>query len=337
MKEEKPMPTTKSILNKKLCVILLSAIFFSFSPALFAAETYPNKPIRLILPFPPGGGTDSLGRIIGQRLAERLGQPVLPENRPGAAGTLGVEFAAKAPPNGYTIVLAIQTFAIAPSIYRKLNFDPIKDLAPITLVAQIPNILLVRPSLPVKSLKELVQYAKANPNKLNFGSGGIAGSGHLGGELLKSLANIDIVHVPYKGAGPALIGLMGGEVDILVASASGTIPPLQAGKVRALAVLGNERTPSLPNVPTAKEAGMDNYEVISWYGVLAPAGTPRDIINRLNEELHKVVKEPDTIEKMKKIGADPMINTPEQFGEFIKADIVRWSKVIKEANISIIE
>ena len=193
--------------------------------------------------------------------------------------------------------------------------------------------LFVRPSLPVKNLKEFVEYAKANPGKLNYGSSGIGATTHLAAELLKSLAKINIVHVPYKGGGPALIGLMGGEIDMVVSATSAALPQIQAGKVRALAVLSNERLPSLPNVPTAKEAGIDNCEVTSWYGILAPAGTPRDIVNRLNAEWIKIAAMPDTKEKMQNAGFEPLSSTPEQFSEFLKTEIVRWAKVIKEANI----
>ena len=310
-------------------------LLFCVAAAPLCAQTYPNRPIKLILPFPPGGATDILGRVIGQKLAERLGQPVVPENHPGAAGNLGVEFASKQRPDGYTIVLANQTFAVSSLIYKKVNLDPVKDLAPITLVAEIPNVLVVRPSLPVKNLKEFVDYARNNPGKLNFGSGGIAGSGHLAGEMLNSLAKVKLVHVPYKGANQAMIGVMGNEVDMVVIGTPAAVPQIQAGKVRALAVLQDERVPSLPNVPTAKEAGIDNFEVVNWYGLLAPAGTPRSIISRLNEEWGRIVSMADTKEQMLKAGTDPLSCTPEKFSEAIKAEIARWGKVIKDAKLSV--
>ncbi len=301
------------------------------------AQSYPNKPIRFILPFAPGGSFDILGRIIGPKLAERLGQPVVPENRPGAGGNIGAEVTAKARPDGYTLLLTGTTISLSPSLYRKLHFDPIKDFTPVSLVAQTPLVVVIQPSLPVKNLKELVEYAKANPGKLNFGSGGIASTPHLAGELLKSLAKIDIVHVPYKGVGPALIGLMGREVDMVPASASAALPHIQSGKMRALAVLSNERIRSLPNVPTAKEAGIDNFDVTMWYGILAPAGTPRDIVTRLNAEWTTIATIPDIMEKIQKVGFEPMSSTPEQFAGFLKAEILRWSKIIKEANIPSID
>ncbi len=315
--------------------LMIMGAFLLIGPmvAPLGAQSYPNKPIRLILPMAAGGPTDILGRIIGQRMAERLGQPVVIENRPGAGGNIGCEVAAKARPDGYTILFSSTALATSPSLYKKLNYDPIKDLAPIAQTAQSPNVLLVHPSLPVKNLKELVEYAKANPGKLNYSSGGIGVTTHLASELLNSLAKIKIVHVPYKGGGPALIALVSGEVQMQVIGPSVALPQIQAGKVRALAVLSNQRLSSLPNVPTAKEAGIDNYEVTSWFGILVPAGAPREIINRLNEEWIRSAAMSDTIEKMQKVGFEPVSGTPEQFGEFIKAETVRWAKVIKEANI----
>lgn len=297
------------------------------------AQPYPTKPIRLILPLAPGGAADLLGRVIGSKLAERLGQPVVCENRSGAGGNLAHEFVAKAQRDGYTILLGASSLATVPSLYKKLNYDPVKDLAPISLTAQVDVAVLARASLPVKNLKDLVEYAKANPGKLNFGSGGVGNATHLAGELLKSLAKIDMVHVPYKGAGPAMIGLVGGEIDVHLLSATAALSHIQGGKVRALAVLGKERSRSLPNVPTAKEAGFD-LVVTLWYGILAPAGMPGHIVKRLNEEWIKIAVMPDTIKKIQDAGLDPLSGTPDQFSEFLKAEITRWGKVVKEANIS---
>jgi tripartite-type tricarboxylate transporter receptor subunit TctC len=299
------------------------------------AQTYPNKPIRFILPFPPGGPTDILGRLIGQKLADRFGQPVVPENRPGAGANVGLEVGAKAKPDGYTLTLASPSLSISPTLYKKLNYDSVKDFAPVTLVAEIPNVLLVPPSLPVKTLKELVEYAKANPGKLNFGSGGIGTSNHLASELLKNLAKINIVHVPYKGSSQAMIAMMGGEIGMVVVGIPPSQAQIQAGKVRALAVLSEQRLSAFPNIPTAKEAGIDHFEVTTWYGILAPAGTPRDIIARLNAEWIKIAAMPDTREKMQNAGFEPMTSTPENFAEFVKTEIVRWGKVIKDANVNI--
>lgn len=303
------------------------------------AQSYPNKPIRFIVPFPPGA-TDVLARIVGSMLAEPLGQPVVIDNRPGAGGLIGIESAAKARPDGYTIVIgSAGALACSPSLYKKLNFDPSKDFAPISLVAQTYWLLFVRSSHPIKTLSELVAYAKANPGKLNFGTSGIGATPHLAGELFKSVTKINIVHVPYKGGGPALIGLLGGEVDIQVTNLPTVLPQIEAGKVRALAVLHSERLPSLPNVPTAKES-VDACEVTScavtgWYGILTSAGTPRDIINRLNAEWVRSAAMPNTRVQIQKVGLDPLAGTPAQFSELIEAETVRWAKIIKGANISL--
>ena len=313
---------------------IVGAIFFlGVMVGPLCAQSYPNKPIRLILPFPPGGSTDILGRIIGQKLGDRLGQPFVPENKPGAGSNIGIEFAAKARPDGYTIVLASPTLTISPSLYKTLNYDPAKDLAPISLVAEYGYVVVVRPSLAVNSLKAFVELARANPGKLNHGSSGIGSINQLAAELLKSVAKIDLLHIPYKGAVNMMTALMTGEIDMAVSPIASALGQIQAGKVKALAVLGNERYPSLPNVPTAKEAGIDNLVVTGWYGLLAPAGTPRDTINRLNAEWLKVVALPDTKEKLQNAGVEPLSDTPDHFAEFIRADIARWAKVVKEANI----
>jgi tripartite-type tricarboxylate transporter receptor subunit TctC len=317
------------------CAIAAVVLLAGAAASPLSAQTYPNKPIRFILPFPPGGPTDILGRLIGQKLAERLGQPVVPENKPGAGANIGLEIGAKAKPDGYTITLASPSLSISPTLYKKLNYDSVKDFAPVSLVAEIPNVLLVRPDLPIKSLKELIEYAKANPGKLNYGSGGIGTSNHLASELFKTLANVNIVHVPYKGSNQAMIAMMGGEVGMVVIGIPPSQAQIKAGKVRALAVLSEERLPAFPNIPTSKEAGMDNFEVTTWYGLLAPAGTPRDIVARLNAEWIKIAATPDMREKMQTAGFEPMSSTPEKFAEFIKTEIVRWGKVIKDAHLSI--
>ena len=303
------------------------------------AQSYPNKPIRFIVPFPPGA-TDVLARIVGSMLAEPLGQPVVIDNRPGAGGLIGIESAAKARPDGYTIVIgSAGALACSPSLYKKLGFDPSKDFAPISLVAQTYWLLFVRSSHPIRTLSELVAYAKANPGKLNFGTSGIGATPHLAGELFKSVTKINIVHVPYKGGGPALIGLLGGEVDIQVTNLPTVLPQIEAGKVRALAVLHSERLPSLPNVPTAKESvdacEVTSCEVTGWYGILTSAGTPRDIVNRLNAEWVRSAAMPNTREQIQKVGLDPLAGTPAQFSELIEAETLRWAKIIKGANISL--
>ena len=318
-------------------VQLIAGAFFLFGATIapLGAQTYPSKPVRFILPFPPGGPTDILGRIIGAKYAGQFGQPVVPENRPGAGGNVGTEYGSKQPPDGYTIVLASPSLSISPTLYKKLGYDPVKDFAPITMVGQIPNVLLVHPSVPAKNLMELVQLAKAHPGKLNFGSGGLGTTNHLGSEMLKGLTGINMVHVPYKGSNEAMVGMMGGHVDMVVIGVPPALQHIKAGRVRPLAVLAHERLPYLPDVPTSKEAGIANYEVITSYGILAPAGTPRDIVNRLNAEWIKIVAMADTREKLQAAGYEPTSSTPEQYGEFIKSEIVRWAKVIKDANIKI--
>ena len=299
------------------------------------AQGYPARAVRLIMPFPPGGPIDILGRILGQKLAIQLGQPVVPENRGGAGGNVGTEYAAKMPPDGYTIVLVSPSLSISPSLYRKLNYDPVKDFAPIALVAQTPNVLLVHPAVPAKTLKELIQLAKAHPGKLNFGSGGAGTSNHLAVEMLKALAGVSMVHVPYRGSGEAMLSMIGGHLDVVVVSVPPAIPQIRAGKVRALAVLRPERVASLPEVPTAIEAGTADYVVLTSFGMLAPSGTPRDIVARLNAELVGIVAMADVRDKMQSAGLEPMSSSPEEYAEFIKREIVRWAKVIKDANVKV--
>jgi tripartite-type tricarboxylate transporter receptor subunit TctC len=314
---------------------ILGALLLIGNPvAPVHAQSYPDKPIRLVIIFPPGGGIDTVGRIVGTKLSEILGQPVVPENRAGAGGNVGLDFVAKARPDGYTLAVGSESLVLSPSLYKNLNYDAVKDLQPVALMAQVPVVLLVRPDFPAKTLKELVDYAKANPGKVTYGTGGVGSAPHLGGELLKSLAGIDIVHVPYKGVVPALAGMMGGEVDLAFLTPAAAAPQVEAGKARALAVLGNARTPMLPDVPTAKEAGIDNLVVTGWYGLLAPAGTPKAIVDRLNAEVTRITATPDIQDKIRKFGVEPVSGpTPEQFAEFIKAEIPRWAKVAEDARI----
>ncbi|MEO7727058.1 MAG: tripartite tricarboxylate transporter substrate binding protein [Burkholderiales bacterium] len=313
--------------------IVTCALVMVTAASHLCAQAYPSRPVRFILPFPAGGPTDILGRIIGQKLAAQLAQPVVPENRPGAGGNVGTEYGAKQPADGYTIVLASPSLSISPSLYKKLGYDPVKDFSTISMVAHIPNVLLVHPSVPAKTLMDLVRLAKANPGKLNFGSGGLGTSNHLGSELFKSLAGVNIVHIPYKGSNEAMVGMMGGHVDMVVIGVPPTLPHIKAGRVRPLAVLAPERMPYLPNVPTAKEAGIPNFEVTTWYVLVVPAGTPREIVTRLNAEWVKLAEMPDTRERMQTAGFEPMSSTPEQAAEFVKTEIVRWAKVIRDANV----
>lgn len=297
------------------------------------AQSYPTRPIRLILPFPPGGPTDITGRAIGQKLSEQLGQSVVPENRPGAAGNIGLELASKAPPDGYHIVLAAPPIAISPSLYKKLNYDAQRDLAPVSLVAEIQNIIVAHNSVPAKTLKELIRLAQRNPGKMTYSSSGAGSTNHLASELLKGRYKLEIVHVPFKGSSPALVALMSGEVDFGTMAVPGAIPIVQAKRVRPLAVLSKVRVPALPDVPTAIEAGVEDFVVSIWYGILAPARTPRPIIDRLNAEIHKALASSDLKGRLAKSGVDPMASTPEQFASHIRSETVRYAQIIKDAGI----
>jgi tripartite-type tricarboxylate transporter receptor subunit TctC len=296
-------------------------------------QTYPTKPIRLILPFPPGGPTDIAGRAVAQKLGEQLGQMVVADNRAGATSNIGLELAARSAPDGYTLVLAGPPLAISPSLYAKLNYDAQKDLAPITLVAAMHNVMAVHKSVPATTLKEFIALARRNPAKLNFSSSGGGASNHLATELFKSTFGLNMVHVPYKGNVGALLALTSGEVDFGTYAVPPAIPMIKADKVRALAVLSEKRVAAIPEVPTAKEAGVDNFVVTIWYGVLAPSGTPRAIVDRLTAELHKALASADLKERLAGAGVEPLTNTPEQFAEFIKAETARYAKVVKDARI----
>lgn len=317
----------------KTWMVAGSLLFCAGNGSLLFAQAFPSKPLRMILPFPPGGPTDLLGRTLGAKMAENIGHAVVIDNRPGAGGNLGVELAAKSPPDGYTMVLSSPLISISPSLYAKLNYDPAKDLAPISLAAAVQNVMIVHPSVPAKTLKEFIAMAKANPGKFNFGSGGSGTTSHLAPELLKSLTKINMVHVPFKGTGLGMIGLMSGQVDTIFIAAPIAAPQVKAGKVRALAVLAEKRTAALPNVPTTKEAGVDDYVVPLWYGILTSTGTARDNIAKLNVEIAKALGSKDVVEKFAAAGIDPMPSSPEHFASFIRSETVRYAKVIKDAGI----
>src|SRR5688500_8280127 len=310
-----------------VCAALMA--FGAAAPSVFA-QAYPTKPVRLILPFPPGGPSDILGRALAQKLTEQMGQQVIADNRPGAGGNLGLELTAKAPPDGYAMVLSSPLISLSPSLYAKLNYDPQKDLAPIVLAAQIQHVVLVHPSVPAKNLKELVQVARASPGKLNYGSGGVGTTTHLAPELFMSMTRTKMVHVPFKGSGLALIGLISGQVDVLIMAVPAAEGQVRAGKARALAVISEKRATPMPNVPTSKESGFDNFVVDIWYGILAPSGTQPAIVNRLNGEINKALAAPDMKEKLLAAGIQPIGNTPDQFASFIRSESVRFAKVIKD-------
>jgi len=309
-------------------LILIAVIL----PAVALAQPFPSKPVRLILPFPPGGPTDLLGRTIAQKLSEQFGHQVIPENRPGAGGNLGLELAAKSPPDGYTMVLTSSVIALAPALYAKLNYKQ-SDLAPISLVAEIRNILLAHPSVPAKNVKELIALARGNPGKLNYGSGGVGTTTHLTPELIMSITKTRMTHVPYRGSGEALIGLIGGHVDVLIMAAPAAAGQVKAGKARGLLILSTERFPPLPQVPSARDEGVEDYIVRLWYGILAPAGTPPGLIGRLNSELVKALTSSDLKKRFEEAGVEPLTGTPEEFARFIAAETPRYAKIVKDANI----
>jgi tripartite-type tricarboxylate transporter receptor subunit TctC len=297
------------------------------------ADTYPSKPIRLILPFPPGGGTDILGRLIAERLSASLGQPVVVENRGGAGGNVGAEAAAHSAPDGYTLLLVAPTLAISPSLYSKLSFDPIRDFAPISLVATVPNVMITNPSVPAKTLQEFIALAKAKPGAMNFGSGGAGTSNHLGGALFNIVAGVQLVHVPYKGVNLAMNDVLAGNIQLVLIGIPAAAPNIKSGRLRALAVLARERSAALPDVPTAAEAGLPDFDVTTWYGVLAPAATPRAIVMRLNGELVRIMHSPELKERLAAMATDPWTSTPEEFAAYIKEETARWAEVVRKAGI----
>jgi tripartite-type tricarboxylate transporter receptor subunit TctC len=316
---------------KRIAAVLL-AIALPILHGTVAAQTWPTKPIKWIVPFAPGGTTDILARTIGEKLATALGQPVVIENRPGAGGGVGAEFTAKAPPDGYTIMGGtISTHAINASLYKSLPYDPVKDFEPITLIARVPNMLVVNPDIPAKNVAELIALLKSSPGKYTFASSGNGTSQHLSGELFKSMAGVDMQHIPYKGSPPALQDVVGGQVTMTFDNITTAWPLAKGGKLRALAVTTAMRSPIAPDVPTLAEAGLAGYEVGSWQGVFAPAGTPPEIVRRLNVEMVKIINMPDVRDKLIGLGAEPVANTPEEFSALVKTEVVKWAGVVKQS------
>ena len=303
-----------------------------------AAQTpaYPTKPIRLVAPFPPGGATYIIARAVAQKLGEAWGQSIVVDNRPGAGGNIGTELVAKAPPDGYTLEMGtVGTHAINASLYAKIPFDHVKDFAPIILVAGVPNVLEVTPSLPVNSVQELIAYAKANPGKLNFASSGNGTSIHLSGELFKVMTGVQMTHVPYKGSAPAIQDLLSGQVQLMFDNLPPSLPQIKAGRLRALAVTSATRAPALPDVPTVAESGLPGFEASSWFGLLAPAGTPPAIIAKINAEVATWLASPEGKEKLASIGANAAGGSPEDFARHIQAETAKWAKVVKESGAKV--
>lgn len=319
-----------------------------FAAALFAAclvmasaphaqeAGYPKQPVTLVVPFPAGGPTDAMARVLALKLGERLGQPVLIDNRGGAGGGIAAELVAKAPADGHTLFFGTTgTMAINPSLYSKLRYDPVKDFAPVSLMATTANVLVVSPQVPAKNLAELVALAKAKPGELTYGSAGNGSSNHLSGELFRSAAGIQINHIPYKGSAPAMIDLLGGRLSMMFDTIAQQTQNIAAGKVHALAVTGPARSPLLPNVPTAQEAGLKGFDVTIWYGVLAPRGTPAPVVERLHREMAAVMATEEMKKRMEADGAEARINTPTEFAALIKSDTAKWAPVVKNSGATV--
>ena len=303
---------------------------------LACAQAWPNKPIKYIVPFAPGGTTDILGRTIADKLAVALGQPVVVENKPGAGGGVGAEYTAKQPADGYTIMGGtISTHAINASLYKSLGYDPVRDFVPVTLIARVPNMLVVNPSLPAKDVKELIALLKANPGKYSFASSGNGTSQHLSGELFKTMTGVEMQHIPYKGSPPALADVVGGNVAMTFDNITTAWPLAKGGKLRAIAVTTAQRSSVAPDVPTLAEAGLAGYEVGSWQGVFAPAGTPPEIVRRLNAEIVKIINLPEVREKLVGLGAEPAPMTSEAFGALVKSEVTKWADVVKKSGAKV--
>lgn len=308
----------------QLLIVLLACLMAA--PALAA---YPERPVRLITPFPPGGATDLLARTVGERLSQRLGQAVVIENRPGAGGNIGAEIASRAAPDGYTLLMApTSIYAVSATLYPQLNYDVTKDFTPVSLVANAPHVLLVHPSLPVETVPELIAYAKARPGELNFASQGSGTVSHLEAEMLKSMAGIDLLHIPYRGSAPAVVDLLAGRVQVMFDSIASSNPHVRAGRLRPLAVASPARSPLLPDVPTVRESGIEGYSAHSWLGILVPAGTPRAIVQRLHRDLVAVVNEPATRARLIEHGFEPATSTSAELAKMIREEIVKWAPLV---------
>jgi len=313
-----------------LVVILLCAATYA------TAQQYPAKPIRIVVPFPAGGIADLFARVIGQKFSEAWGQPVVVDNRPGAGGNIGAEIVAKSPADGYTLVMgSIGTHSVNVSLFSKLAFDPVRDFAPVALVMEAEGLLVLHPSVPAKSVKELIALARARPGQVAYASAGHGTAGHLSGELFKSMAKVDMVHVPYKGNVPAITDLMAGQTSLLFATMPTVLPQVQAGRLKALAVTSSTRSPAAPELPTVAEAALPGYSVTNWIGLFAPAGSPRDIVSKLNGETIRIMQAPDIRKRLANEGAKFTAKTPEEFGAFVRSEIAKWAKVVKEAGIRV--
>ena len=321
--------------NSKVAAAFVVGLILALSAGNAWAQPYPQKTITLIVPFPPGGTTDVLARALGFELGKSLGQQVIIESKPGAGATLGADYVAKAKPDGYTLLMGAVHHTIATSVYRKLPYDFQKDLTPITIVALVPNVLVINPQIPANNVKELIALAKASPGKFTYGSNGLGTAQHLIGAQFEQLAGVSMLHVPYKGSGPLATDLLGGQINMSFDTITPVLPHIKAGKMRALAVTTANRSPALPDVPTLAESGLTGFDLGTWFGVLAPAGTPPEIINRLYSEMSKIIQSADFKKRMDEIGANPVGNTPAQMAAQIKADTERFATLVKEAKVSL--
>ncbi len=316
--------------------IFVGILVFCAAAPCVAADAYPGKPVRWVVPFPPGGGTDLISRTIASKLSELWGTQVVADNRPGGGGTIGLGIAAKTPPDGYTIVLGqASNVAVAPALYGKLPYDPVKDLQPITNVIAAPLVIVSHPSFPARNMKELITYAKSKPGVVTFGSPGNGTIGHLSMELLKTMANINMLHIPYKGATLAITELIGGQIVLYASSMPPALPLINGGKLKALGVTTAKRLAPLPNVATVAESGVPGYEAVNWYGVFVPAGASKEIIAKLHNDIVRVLKQPDVKDRFAGEGGDIIADTPEQFATFVSKEIPKWSKVVKDASVKV--
>ena len=323
-----------SAITRCLFVVLLACGTAFPLAASAQASAYPNKPVRVVVGVPPGGATDLVARLVAEQLSKQTGQQFVVDNRGGAGGNIGAENVAKSPPDGYTLFIGpIGTMAINPFVYAKMPFDSVKDFAPISQLTSIPIVMAVNPSVPAKDVREFIAYAKANPGKVNFGSGGNGTQSHISGVMLNSLAGIDMTHIPYKGNGPAMVDLLAGRVSVMFDQISSALPHIRAGKLNAIGVTTAKRSAVAPDIPTLAETGLPTFEATTWHGLLAPAGTPRDIVAKLNAETVKALSSPELIEKFKANGIDPVSSSPEQFAALIKSELQRWGDVVKAAGV----
>jgi tripartite-type tricarboxylate transporter receptor subunit TctC len=309
------------------------SIAFAQTNAQQYAQSYPSKPIKIVVPYPPGGFNDTLGRTLAAKFSEAWGQPAIVENKPGGNTLIGSDYVAKAPADGYTLLIVAFPFAVTPSLIKNMPYDTVKDFAPVILAASSPNLLVVNPQLPVKSVAELIALAKSKPGSLSYASTGNGSSNHISMELFKSLAGVDIVHIPYKGSAPAVTDLLGGQVMLMFDNVPNVLPQVKAGKLRALAASGAKRTALAPDIPTVAEAGVPGYELTVWFGLVAPAGTPREVIQKLNAEVTKILAMPDVRERFLAQGVEPLGSTPEEFGAHIKSQMARWATVVHDAGV----